>query len=134
MAQVSPAGELLDLAVQHEIIKKSGAWFSYGDERIGQGRDNAKMYLEEHPEMAAGIEAQVRQALTLPQMSSETLAASAQAASIDDGAYLWARMNFANDKRRRRPRTRKKARGNKTRGASGPAQGEEARREAMFCW
>lgn len=75
-------GELLDLAVQHELIKKSGAWFSYGDERIGQGRDNAKAYLEEHPEVAAGIEAQVRQTLTLPQRASETLAATAQAASL----------------------------------------------------
>jgi recombination protein RecA len=80
---ISYAGELLDLAVQYDIIKKSGAWFSYGDERIGQGRDNAKTYLEEHAEIAANIEAQVRQVLTLPQVTSETLAASAQAASID---------------------------------------------------
>jgi recombination protein RecA len=80
---ISYAGELLDLAVQYDLIKKSGAWFSYGDERIGQGRDNAKTYLEEHPEIAVDIEAQVRQALTLPQATSERLAASAQAASID---------------------------------------------------
>jgi recombination protein RecA len=80
---ISYAGELLDLAVQYDLIKKSGAWFSYGDERIGQGRDNAKTYLEEHAEIAANIEAQVRQVLTLPQVTSETLAASAQAASID---------------------------------------------------
>jgi recombination protein RecA len=76
------AGELLDLAVEHELIKKSGAWFSFGDERIGQGRDNAKAYLEEHPAVAADIEAQVRQTLTLPQRASETLAATAQAASL----------------------------------------------------
>jgi recombination protein RecA len=80
---ISYAGELLDLAVQYDLIKKSGAWFSYGEERIGQGRDNAKTYLEEHPDVAASIEAQVRQALTLPQVTSEKLAASAQAASID---------------------------------------------------
>jgi recombination protein RecA len=80
---ISYAGELLDLAVQYDIIKKSGAWFSYGDERIGQGRDNAKTYLEERAEIAATIEAQVRQVLTLPQATSEKLAASAQAASID---------------------------------------------------
>ena len=83
---ISYAGELLDLAVQYDLIKKSGAWFSYGDERIGQGRDNAKTYLEEHPDMAVNIEAQVRQALTLPQATSERLAASAQAASIDTAA------------------------------------------------
>jgi recombination protein RecA len=84
---ISYAGELLDLAVQYDIIKKSGAWFSYGDERIGQGRDNAKTYLEEHAEIAANIEAQVRQVLTLPQVTSETLAASAQAASIDAALF-----------------------------------------------
>jgi recombination protein RecA len=86
---ISYTGELLDLAVQYEIIKKSGAWFSHGEERIGQGRDNAKAYLDEHPEIAVGIEAQVRQALTLPQVMSETLAASAQAASIDTDAVLF---------------------------------------------
>ena len=86
---ISYTGELLDLAVQYEIIKKSGAWFSHGEERIGQGRDNAKTYLDEHPEVAVGIEAQVRQALTLPQVTSETLAASAQAASIDTDAVLF---------------------------------------------
>jgi len=81
------AGELLDLAVVHEIIKKSGAWFSYGDERIGQGRDNSKVYLEEHPEVSATIEAQVRQLLTLPQRASETLAATAQAASLNSDLF-----------------------------------------------
>jgi recombination protein RecA len=86
---ISYTGELLDLAVQYEIIKKSGAWFSHGDERIGQGRDNAKAYLDEHPEIAVGIEAQVRQALTLPQVTSETLAASAQAASVHTDTLLF---------------------------------------------
>jgi recombination protein RecA len=80
---ISAVGELLDLAVQYKIIDKSGAWFSYSDERIGQGRDNAKTYLQEHPEMAVAIEVQVRQALNMPQTASETLAASAQAASFD---------------------------------------------------
>ena len=81
------AGELLDLAVEHELIKKSGAWFSYGDERIGQGRDNAKVYLQEHPAVATGIEAQVRQILTLPQRASEMLAATAQAASLETALF-----------------------------------------------
>jgi recombination protein RecA len=80
---ISYAGELVDLAVQQEIIQKSGSWFSYGDERIGQGRDNAKAYLEEHPEVTTDIEARVREALDLPQLSSEMLAATAQAASLD---------------------------------------------------
>jgi recombination protein RecA len=78
------AGELLDLAVQREIVQKSGAWFAYSGERIGQGRDNARLYLEEHPEIAAAIEAQIRQALSMPQAASETLAAVAESASLVD--------------------------------------------------
>ena len=84
---ISYAGELLDLAVQQDIIQKSGAWFSHGDERIGQGRDNAKTYLDEHPEVAASIEAQVRTTLGLPQVASEMLAASAEAASLDTNLF-----------------------------------------------
>jgi recombination protein RecA len=80
---ISAVGELLDLAVQYKIIDKSGAWFSYNGERIGQGRDNAKTYLQEHLETAAAIETQVRQSLNMPQLASETLAATAQAASFD---------------------------------------------------
>lgn len=53
---ISRDGELLDLAVQLDIIKKSGAWFSYGEERIGQGRDNAKEFLRNNPEIATKVE------------------------------------------------------------------------------
>ncbi len=80
---ISAEGELLDLAVQHNIIDKSGAWFSYNGERIGQGRDNAKTYLSGNPEVAVAIESEVRQELGMPQLSSETLAARAEAASMD---------------------------------------------------
>lgn len=87
---ICTAGELLDLAVQHELVQKSGAWFAYGGERIGQGRDNAKVYLQEHPAIAMAIESQVRQTLSMPQAASETLAAAAQAASVasDDADAL----------------------------------------------
>jgi len=57
---ISKTGELLDLGVQASIIDKSGSWFSYGDERIGQGRENAKTFLKEHPDVAAAIEKQIR--------------------------------------------------------------------------
>ena len=83
------AGELLDLAVQREIVQKSGAWFAYSGERIGQGRDNARLYLEEHPETAVAIEAQVRQALSMPQAASETLAAAAESASLNTDSDLF---------------------------------------------
>ncbi|MEG1153047.1 MAG: recombinase RecA [Ruthenibacterium sp.] len=57
---ISRSGELLDLAVLLGIIQKSGAWFGYGETRLGQGRDNTKTYLESHPELSAEIEKQVR--------------------------------------------------------------------------
>ena len=57
---ISRFGELLDIAVTLELVNKSGSWFSVGDERIGQGRDNAKQYMADHPELAAELEARVR--------------------------------------------------------------------------
>ena len=60
---ISKWGELVDLAVQMEIIKKSGSWFSMGDERIGQGKDSVKTYLQANPEIAEQVEAQVRENL-----------------------------------------------------------------------
>src|SRR5437763_4185498 len=58
---VSKTGELIDLGIRAGIVEKSGAWFSYDGTRIGQGRENAKLYLREHPETAAAIETAVRQ-------------------------------------------------------------------------
>ncbi len=59
---ISKIGDLLDLASELEIIEKSGAWYSYNEERIGQGRENAKRFLKEHPEMCVDIENKVRMA------------------------------------------------------------------------
>ena len=61
---ISKYGELLDIAVEMELVNKSGSWFSVGDERIGQGRDNAKQYIADHPELAADLEAKVREHLS----------------------------------------------------------------------
>ena len=58
---ISHYGEIVDLAVNYEIIKKSGAWFSYGESRIAQGRENAKQYLRDNPEIADEIEAKIRE-------------------------------------------------------------------------
>ncbi len=60
---ISKWGELVDLAVQMEIVQKSGSWFSMGDERIGQGKDSVKAFLQENPEIAEQVEAQVRENL-----------------------------------------------------------------------
>ncbi|MDD2767760.1 MAG: recombinase RecA [Methylococcus sp.] len=58
---ISREGELIDLGVNHEIVQKSGSWYSYGGDRIGQGKDNVRAYLKEHPEVAGAIEAAVRE-------------------------------------------------------------------------
>ena len=60
---ISKWSELIDLAVQMDIIQKSGSWFSMGDDRIGQGKDSVKTYLQERPELAEQVEAQVRENL-----------------------------------------------------------------------
>jgi recombination protein RecA len=62
---ISKLGELIDLGVANGIVEKSGAWYSYQKDRIGQGKENARAFLQEHPEMAADIESRLR-ALLLP--------------------------------------------------------------------
>ena len=57
---ISKIGEILDLGVKLGVVQKSGAWFNYGDVRLGQGRDNAKIFLKEHPEISDEIEKIVR--------------------------------------------------------------------------
>jgi len=59
---ISQVGELLDMAVEKDLIDKSGAWYSYKEDRIGQGRENVKKYMKERPEMVAEISALVRKA------------------------------------------------------------------------
>ena len=72
---ISTSGDILDLAVEQNIINKSGAWFAYGAEKIGQGRDNAKQYLEDHPDIMAEIEEKVRGAyglINVDEVTTET--------------------------------------------------------------
>lgn len=77
---IAKEGEILDLAVKYDIIKKSGAWFSYGDSRLGQGRENVKQYLLANPDFLDDLEKQVRQKLKdetakLQQARAEAIAA-----------------------------------------------------------
>ncbi|HMN35437.1 MAG TPA: DNA recombination/repair protein RecA, partial [Chiayiivirga sp.] len=58
---ISREGELIDMGVEAKLVEKAGAWYSYGSERIGQGKDNARQYLKEHPEMAAELESRLRE-------------------------------------------------------------------------
>ncbi len=68
---ISREGSLLDVGVDMEMIKKSGAWFTYEGDQIGQGRENARQFLVEHPEMAADIERRVREAVGLTAFSED---------------------------------------------------------------
>jgi recombination protein RecA len=60
---ISREGEILDYGVKLDIIDKSGSWFSYGAEKLGQGKENAKQYLKDHPELAKEIEQKIKEAL-----------------------------------------------------------------------
>ena len=73
---ISKWGELVDLAVQMDIVQKSGSWFSMGDERIGQGKDSVKTFLQANPDLAEEVEAKVRQNL----LNASTPKAAAKAA------------------------------------------------------
>lgn len=86
---ISKVGELIDLGVKGEIITKSGSWFSYGDQRIGQGRENAKTFMIENPDVAAEIEAKIRNAHSIDDLldvddkkPNDTLAAGSDKNSI----------------------------------------------------
>jgi recombination protein RecA len=63
---ISRLGELIDLGVQHDIVNKAGSWYSYGDDRIGQGKENVREFLKEHSEMADEIERKIRAILMPP--------------------------------------------------------------------
>ena len=83
---ISKWGELVDMAVQLDIIQKSGSWFSIGEERIGQGRDNARKYLMENPETAQRIETQVRENMWKLQGSRAKPPAAPAAKPVDVSA------------------------------------------------
>ena len=87
---ISKEGTLLDMAVEYGIVNKSGAFFSYQDQRLAQGRDNARTYLKEHPEITAEIERQVREKLFAPknQTPEETKAVQDQDREEEDDLAL----------------------------------------------
>ncbi|HEX8829819.1 MAG TPA: intein-containing recombinase RecA, partial [Longimicrobium sp.] len=74
-------GIIVDLGVENEVVQKSGAWFSYGDVRLGQGRENAKQFLQENPQLAAEVEAKVKDILG---MRGVNAAADGDGGSSDD--------------------------------------------------
>lgn len=68
---ISKQGELIDLGVEHKILEKSGTWFSYKGERLGQGRENAKQFLRDNPDIAKNIEEEIREKLNLKPVKVE---------------------------------------------------------------
>jgi recombination protein RecA len=78
---VSKVGELVDLGVKAGVVEKSGAWFSYDSQRIGQGRENAKNFLKSNPDIAAKIEIAIRQNAGL---IAEKILAGEDSAEPDD--------------------------------------------------
>jgi len=84
---ISKWGELVDLAVEMDIVQKSGSWFSMGDERIGQGKDSVKTYLQSNPDIAEQVEAKVRENLMKNSAAAKAPAKAAErpvAVSADD--------------------------------------------------
>jgi recombination protein RecA len=67
---ISKEGSVLDLAVEQGLVEKSGTWFTFKNERIGQGRENAKKFLKENPKVLADLEAKVRSAIGLKAVAS----------------------------------------------------------------
>ena len=85
---ISKTGELVDLGVRAGIVEKTGAWFSFGGDRIGQGRENTKAFLKEHPKVAAEIEKAVRQnAGLIVDKMLEAAPEGDEAADADDDAF-----------------------------------------------
>jgi recombination protein RecA len=67
---ISLEGDIIDLGVEHEILKKSGAFYSYGDTRLGQGRENAKIFLYENPDMSLELVTAIRELTGLPPLAA----------------------------------------------------------------
>jgi len=76
---ISREGEIIDLGIKHNIVQKSGAWYSYNGDRIGQGRDNSRDFLVAHPAMAAEIDKKLRAALMVKPVDAEKPLAEAEA-------------------------------------------------------
>jgi recombination protein RecA len=68
---ISREGEIIDMGVNAQVLEKSGAWYAYNGEKIGQGRDNAREFLRENPELAREIENKVREHLEIPLLPAD---------------------------------------------------------------
>jgi recombination protein RecA len=81
---ISRQGEIIDLGVQAKIVDKAGAWYSYSGERIGQGKDNAREFLRENPDIAREIENRIRESLGVTAMADAVTGADAEVAGEEE--------------------------------------------------
>ncbi|MEX3555609.1 MAG: recombinase RecA [Burkholderia gladioli] len=81
---ISRQGEIIDLAVQAKIVDKAGAWYSYNGDKIGQGKDNARVFLRENPDIALEIENRIRESLGVAAMPQEGAAGQSEAEILDE--------------------------------------------------
>jgi recombination protein RecA len=88
---ISREGDLLDLGVAHNLVEKSGSWYSFQGERIGQGRENARQFLRDNPEIADRLEAELRRVLGLTRPTPEAESATEAAAKAAPAAATRAR-------------------------------------------
>ncbi|MBC7982803.1 MAG: recombinase RecA, partial [Candidatus Obscuribacterales bacterium] len=83
-AGISRNGEIIDMGVTHGLVEKSGSWYSYNGERIGQGKENARSFLEQHPDKAKDIETKLRAKLIVPTKRGEALAEEARKGEAEE--------------------------------------------------
>jgi recombination protein RecA len=76
---ISREGAIIDMGVLHNFIEKAGSWYSYNGERIGQGKENARTYLREHPEIAQDLDTRLREKLLPPKRGEAVKSEAAQA-------------------------------------------------------
>lgn len=94
---ISRLGELVDIGSQYDIIKKSGTWFSYGETRIGQGKENAKQFLRDNPDIAAQVEEQIRRRLAGEEAGEAQTAAAPKKTSAKKAATAAADIDVSAD-------------------------------------
>jgi len=82
---ISKTGEIIDIGVDHKLVIKSGAWYAYGDLRLGQGRENAKQFLRDNQDLAAEIELKLREKLGMPALTGHNLREAAATAATSGG-------------------------------------------------
>ncbi|AWB44370.1 recombinase RecA [Paenibacillus sp. CAA11] len=85
---ISKEGSIIDIGVEHDIVDKSGAWYSYAGERLGQGRENAKQFLKEHPEVSDAIEQKIREASNLTTVVPAASAEESEAEKLEEQALF----------------------------------------------